>query len=42
MREYSKLYKLENFLSDIKYYYRRDNNENITPEYETEIKTYWN
>ncbi|MFX1502802.1 MAG: hypothetical protein ACFFDH_17710 [Promethearchaeota archaeon] len=42
MKEYSKLYKLENFLSDIRYYNRKYNKENFTAEYENEIKSFWN
>jgi hypothetical protein len=41
MKDYSKLYKLENLLSDIKYYCMTHNIANITHELENEILTYW-
>jgi hypothetical protein len=41
MKEYSKLYKLKNFLSDIKYYSNIYRKEKITQELENEIMTYW-
>ncbi|MFX1567186.1 MAG: hypothetical protein ACFFCV_02330 [Promethearchaeota archaeon] len=41
MKENSNLYKLKDFLSDIKYYTTVYNTEFISPELETEIKNYW-
>ncbi|MFW9900701.1 MAG: hypothetical protein ACFFDY_05370 [Candidatus Thorarchaeota archaeon] len=41
MKENSKLYKLKDFLSDIKYYTMVYHTEFISPELETKIKNYW-
>ena len=41
MKENSNLYKLKDFLSDIKYYTTVYKTEFISPELETEIKNYW-
>ncbi|MFX1308769.1 MAG: hypothetical protein ACFFB6_02410 [Promethearchaeota archaeon] len=41
MKNYSKLYELNRFLADIKYYCSRYHNDYITKELETEIITYW-
>ncbi|MFX1378798.1 MAG: hypothetical protein ACFFA4_06855 [Promethearchaeota archaeon] len=42
MEEYSKLYKLKNFLSDIKYYCMTYRTDFIKQELENEIVIYWN
>ncbi|MFW9820046.1 MAG: hypothetical protein ACFFE5_10595 [Candidatus Thorarchaeota archaeon] len=41
MRRYSKLYNLKKFLSDIQYFCKKYRTENITPELEEEIISYW-
>jgi hypothetical protein len=41
MKDFSKLYKLNYFLSDIKYYCKKYNMEYITQDLESEIETYW-
>jgi hypothetical protein len=41
MKQYSKLYKLNNFLSDINYYCRTYKTTEISQELQNEIITYW-
>jgi hypothetical protein len=41
MREYSKLYRLEDFLSDLNYYSKAYNTDPIRADLEAKVKDYW-